>query len=228
MKILVADNDPKTIESVGICLSLRWPHGEMCFPEDRDDLLNLISHEAPDLVVLNSGLYGGSGNSICREIRAFSAVPVIMTIPTDDEEDLIRALDSGADDCMYQPVGAQELLARIIAIFRRTQQLPLVKSFRPFVSGRLYINFDASEVRMGGDQVKLTFTEFEILRCLVNNPKRVMSHSQLACLVWGEEDEGSRNSLKVHIQHLRQKLGESAGQPRYILSERGCGYKFAA
>ena len=92
----------------------------------------------------------------------------------------------------------------------------------------MYINFDANEVRMGGDAVKLTFTEFELLRCLVNNPKRVMSHSQLACLVWGEEDEGSRNSLKVHIQHLWQKLGESAGKPKYILSERGCGYKFAA
>ena len=105
--------------------------------------------------------------------------------------------------------------------------MPLVKSSRPFVSGPLYINFDANEVRMSGNEVKLTFTEFELLRCLVNNPKRIMSHSQLACLVWGEEDEGSRNSLKVHIQHLRQKLGES-GKPRYILSERGCGYKFAA
>ncbi|MFB3119615.1 MAG: response regulator transcription factor [Stenotrophomonas maltophilia] len=228
MKILVADNDPGTIEAVGICLSLRWPHGEMCFPEDREDLLNLISHEALDLVVLNSGLYAGSGYSICREIRAFSAVPVIMTIPTDDEADLIRALDAGADDCMDQPVGAPELLARMVAIFRRTQRLPLVKSSRPFVSGHLYINFDANEVRMDGDEVKLTFTEFELLRCLVNNPKRVMSHSQLACLVWGEEDEGSRNSLKVHIQHLRQKLGESAGKPKYIFSERGCGYKFAA
>ncbi len=70
----------------------------MCFPEDREDLLNLISHEAPDLVVLNSNLYGGSGYSICREIRAFSAVPVIMTIPSDNEIDLFRALDSGADD----------------------------------------------------------------------------------------------------------------------------------
>ena len=177
--------------------------------------------------MLNSGLYGGSGYNICREIRGFSDVPVIMTIPTDDD-DLIRALDADDNDCMDQPVGARELLARMVAIFRRTQRLPLVKSSRPFVSGHLYINFDANEVRMGGDEVKLTFTEFELLRCLVNNPKRVMSHSQLACQVWGEEDEGSRNSLKVHIQHLRQKLGEAAGKPKYILSERGCGYKFAA
>ena len=129
----------QTIEAVGICLSLRWPHGEMYFPEDREDLLNLISHEAPDLLVLNSSLYDGSGYSICQEIRAFSAVPVMMTIPSDNEADLIRALDAGADDCVDQPVSAQELLARMVAIFRRTQRLPLVKSSRPFVSGHLYI-----------------------------------------------------------------------------------------
>jgi DNA-binding response OmpR family regulator len=91
-----------------------------------------------------------------------------------------------------------------------------------------YIDFDTYEVRIDGREVKLTFTEFEILRCLVNNSRRIMSHSQLACLVWGEDGQGSRNVLKMHIQHLRNKLGDTAKPPHYILSERGLGYKFSA
>ena len=228
MKILVADNDPTTIESVGICLSLRWPHGEMLFPESSDDLLRLIEQEAPDLVVLDSRIYQWSGFAICREIRTFSAVPLIMVVPEGVEDELVRALEIGADDCMHKPTRAPELLARMVALLRRTQNLPLVTSTQPYTSGDLFIDFDSEEVRIDGEEVKLTFTEFEILRCLVNNSRRVMSHSQLTTLVWGEEGEGSRNALKVHIQHLRNKLRDTTGRSRYILNERGFGYKFSA
>ena len=228
MKILVADNDPKTIESVGICLSQRWPHGEMLFPESSDDLLRLIELEAPDLVVLDSAIYQGSGCAICREIRTFSAVPLIMVVPGGDDEKLVQALEIGADDCIDKPIRAPELLARMVALLRRTQKLPLVSSAHPYISGDLFIDFDTNQVRIDGEEVKLTFTEFEILRCLVNNSRRVMSHSQLTNLVWGEEGEGSRNALKVHIQHLRNKLGDANGRSGYILNERGLGYKFSA
>ncbi len=228
MKILVADNDPRTIESVGICLSQRWPHGEMLFPENSDDLLRLIEQEAPDLVVLDSQIYQGSGCAICREIRTFSAIPLIMVVPGGDDEKLVRALEIGADDCIDKPIRAPELLARMVALLRRAQKLPLVTSAHPYISGDLFIDFDTNQVRIDGEEVKLTFTEFEILRCLVNNSRRVMSHSQLTNLVWGEEGEGSRNALKVHIQHLRNKLRDTNGRSDYILNERGYGYKFSA
>ncbi|MFQ6029878.1 MAG: response regulator transcription factor [Dehalococcoidia bacterium] len=228
MKFLIADSDPKTLESVGMCCSIRWPHREILSTADAEELLNLVEQEVPDLVLLDSDMPGESGYALCREIRSFSTVPLIMTCSVADEEEVIRALDSGADDCVGKPLRPLELLARIIALLRRTQSLPLVSSAQPFISGDLYIDFDTYEVRIDGDEVRLTFTEFEILRCLVNNSRRVISHSQLACLVWGEDGQGSRNSLKVHIQHLRNKLGESAHDPRYILNERGFGYKFAA
>ena len=228
MKVLIADSDPKTLESVGMCCAIRWPHREILSTADPDELLNLVEQEVPDLVVMDSDLPGESGYALCREIRSFSTVPIIMTCLVGDEGEVIRALDSGADDCVGKPIRPLELLARIIALLRRTQNLPLVSSSQPFISGNLYIDFDTFEVRIDGAEVRLTFNEFEILRCLVNNSRRVISHSQLACLVWGEDGQGSRNSLKVHIQHLRNKLGESAHDPQYILNERGFGYKFAA
>jgi DNA-binding response OmpR family regulator len=228
MKVLVVDSDPKTIESVGRCCSIRWPYRELLSTEDPEEALNIIEQETPDLMVLNTQLPEGCGYALCREIRTFSAVPLIMMAPSIEDDEVIRALEAGADDCVSKTTNPLELLARIVALFRRTQKLPLISSARPFMSGDLYIDFDTHEVKKDGREIKLTLTEFEILRCLVNNHKRVISHSQLAGLIWGEDDPGSRSALKVHIQHLRHKLGESAGQPHYIFNQRGCGYKFAA
>lgn len=227
MRILVADEDAQTFEAVATCCSLRWPHRELLSARDADELVMMVEGEAPDLVVLDSGFSDGSGTAVCREIRTFSAVPLVMLSPP-EEEVMIRALESGADDCLDKPIRPLELLARIVALLRRAQRLPLVTNSQPFISGDLYIDFNTYDVRIDGREVKLTFTEFEILRCLVNNSRRIMSHSQLACLVWGEDGQGSRNALKVHIQHLRNKLGDTAKEPRFILSERGYGYKFLA
>jgi DNA-binding response OmpR family regulator len=228
MKVLVADSDPNTIESLGMCCSIRWPYRELLSTEDPEELLTIIEQEAPDLVVLNTRLPKESGYAVCRGIRTFSEVPLIMIASGEEDGEIIRALESGANDCVTKTVNPLELLALIVALFRRTQRLPLMNSARPFISDDLYIDFDTYEVRKNGQEIKLTLTEFEILRCLVNNPRRVISHSQLACLIWGEGDQGSRSALKVHIQHLRHKLGESAGRPQYILNERSYGYKFAA
>jgi DNA-binding response OmpR family regulator len=228
MKIIVADEAHQTFEAVGTSCSIRWPHRELLSAKDANELLAMIESEAPDLVVLDTQFSAGSGIATCREIRKFSAVPLIVLSPAEEEGVIIRALEAGADDCLDKPIRPLELLARIVALLRRAQRLPLVTNSQPFVTGDLYIDFDTYEVRIDGREVKLTFIEFEILRCLVNNSRRIMSHSQLACLVWGEDGQGSRNALKVHIQHLRNKLGDTAKPPRYILSERGFGYKFSA
>ncbi len=193
-----------------------------------DEVLSAIEREVPDLVIMSSGFSGGQGIATCREVRLFSAVPLIMLSDSGDEKEIIRPLDAGADDCLSKPLRPLELLARMVALLRRAQGLSMVVHSQPFVSEDLYIDFETCEVRIGGREVKLTFTEFEILRYLVDNARRIMSHSQLACLIWGEDGQSSRNALKVHIQHLRNKLGDTARKPRYILNERGYGYKFAA
>lgn len=227
MKILVGDRDPKTIEAVSTCCATRWPHRELLTTEDPDQLLQMIEQEDPDLVVMETELSTELGVDLGREIRNFSAVPLIMIASTGAEREIIEGLDAGADDCMSKPVRPLELQARIVALLRRAQRLPLVSRGQPFMWGDLFIDFDTHEVRIEGNEVKLTDTEFEILRLLVNNPRRVMSHSQLSYLIWGDSGQSSRNALKVHIQHLRNKLGDTGSKPKYIFSQRGLGYKFS-
>lgn len=227
VKIVIADGDPNTLESVGTCCATRWPSRSLLSTVSTDELLSMVEHEAPDLVLLDAELSDRPGYAVCREIRAFSAVPLIVINSSDEEDGIIGALDAGADDCISKPIRPMELQARIMALLRRTQKLPLVGATQPYKSDDLYINFDTYEVVADGEEINLTFTEFEILRCLVNNSGRVISHSQLAWQIWGEDGQCPRNALKVHIQHLRHKLGETAGKPRYIINERGLGYKFS-
>ena len=228
MKILIGDSDPSIVESVGASCASRWPYRDLLSTSSYDELLNMVETESPDLVLLDSELPDTQCEAACREIRAFSAVPLVMITPSHDEYEIVRALDAGADDCVSKPIRPMELVARIVALLRRTQRLPMTGSAQPYLSDDLYVDFDTYEVKVQGQDVKLTFTEFEILKFLVTNPRRVISHSQLGWQIWGEDGECSRNVLKVHIQHLRQKLGESASDPHYIVNERGLGYKFAA
>jgi DNA-binding response OmpR family regulator len=169
-----------------MCCSVRWPYRELLSTKDPEELLTVVEQDDPDLVVLNTQLPTGPSYAVCRRIRTFSAVPLIMIASGQEDGEAIRALEAGADDCVSKTINPLELLARIVALFRRTQWLPLITSARPFISDDLYIHFDAYEVRKDGQEIKLTLTEFEILRCLVNNPRRVISHSQLADPIWGE------------------------------------------
>jgi DNA-binding response OmpR family regulator len=228
VKILIGDRDHRTVEAVSACCANRWPHRELLITEDSEHLMQLIGQEALDLVVMETQLPAEPGINLCREIRNFSAVPLITIASSGAEGEIIRALDSGADDCISKPVRPLELQARIIALLRRAQRRPLVRGGQPFVSGNLFIDFDVFEVRIDGNEVKLTITEFEILRCLVNNPRGVISHAQLSYLISGDSGPVSRNALKVHIQHLRNKLGGTAGKSHHIRNERGLGYRFAA
>jgi DNA-binding response OmpR family regulator len=226
MKILVADSDPECIASIGMCCSTRWPHRELLSSDDPEEVVILVERAAPDVVVLEAGLSNGLGYSICREIRSFSSVPLIITTTSEEESEIIKAVELGADDFVSKPFKPLELLARIIAVVRRAQGLSLLNNTRPLISGDLYIDFDNYEVILNGREVRLTFIEFEILRCLVLNKGKAISPAAITELIWGEDADGSRKALKVHIQHLRQKLGETASNPRHILCQRGVGYRF--
>jgi two-component system KDP operon response regulator KdpE len=228
MRVIIADSLPASAESLAACCAIRWPHREAFFATTPEDFLLQVGTIAPDLAILDSQLAHGQGHAVCREVRRFSAVPLLMVIPTDQEDEVVKALEAGADDCVARPLRPLEVVARLVALLRRTHRLPLVSAGAPFTAGPLLADFDSGEVRVAGQEVKLTSTEFAILKCLVHNPKRIVSNAQLAAVVWGEEAQGSRKALKVHIQHLRQKLGEHPGQPHYIVNERGYGYRFAA
>ena len=179
------------------------------------------------MVILDIGLPDMDGFQVLRGIRLFSQVPVIMLTVRDEDTDIAGCLEMGADDYMVKPFSHIELIARVQAVLRRNQGLPVATEERPFVSGKLSVDFASNEVMVNGKSVKLSATESKLLHHLIRNERRLLSHENLLVKIWGETYHDARDLLRVHIQHLRQKLGDSAESPSIIVTEHGMGYKFA-
>lgn len=226
MKVVVIDDSPDIIEVVSLCFQLRWSGTTVVSASNGNKGLELIEAESPDLVILDIGLPDMDGFQILREIRHFSQVPVIMLTVRDEDTDVVRGLELGADDYVTKPFSHIELMARVQAVLRRVQGLPVTEE-RPFVSGKLSVDFASNEVMVDGKPVKLTATERSLLYHLIKNEGRLLSHENLLRQIWGETYVDARDLLRVHIQHLRQKLGDSIDSPSIIVTEHGMGYKFA-
>jgi len=188
--------------------------------------LELIEAESPNVVILDVGLPDTDGFQVLRELRRFSQVPVIMLTVRGEDTDVVKGLELGADDYITKPFSHIELIARVQAVLRRAQGLPVASEERPFVSGKLSVDFASNEVKVDKKPVKLTSTESRLLYLLIRNEGRLVSHENLLTKVWGEAYTDARDLLRVHIQHLRQKLGDSVESPTIIVTEHGMGYKF--
>ena len=225
MKVVVIDDSPEIIEVVSLCFQLRWSGANVVSAATGAKGLELIEAENPDLIILDVGLPDMDGFQVLREIRRFSQVPVIMLTVRGEDTDVARGLELGADDYVTKPFSHIELIARVQAVLRRVQGLPVTEE-RPFVSGKLSVDFASNEVRIDGKLVKLTSTESKLLYYLIKNEGRLLSHENLLRKIWGETYVDARDLLRVHIQHLRQKLGDSVELPSIIVTEHGMGYKF--
>jgi len=225
MKVAVIDDAPDIVEVVSLCFQLRWSGTTVVSANEGAKGLELIEVESPDVVILDIGLPDMDGFQVLRELRRFSQVPVIMLTVKGEDTDIARGLELGADDYIVKPFSHIELIARVQAVLRRVQGLA-VSEERPFVSGKLSVDFVNNEVRVDGKVVKLTSTESNLLYHLVRNEGRLLSHEKLLRKVWGETYIDARDLLRVHIQHLRQKLGDSVESPSIIVTEHGMGYKF--
>ena len=226
MKVVVIDDSPEIIEVVSLCFQLRWSGTTLVSANEGAKGLELIGAENPDVVILDIGLPDMDGFQVLREIRLFSQVPVIMLTVRGEDTDIARCLEMGADDYMVKPFSHIELIARVQAVLRRVQGLSVITEERPFVSDKLSVDFASNEVIVNGKSVKLTSTESKLLHHLIRNEGRLLSHENLLTRVWGEAYRDARDLLRVHIQHLRQKLGNSAESPTIIVTEHGIGYKF--
>ena len=227
MKVVVVDDAPDIAEVVSLCFQLRWSGAEVLSAGDGRSGIDLIEAESPDIVVLDVNLPDMDGFQILREVRRFSQVPVIMLTVKGADVDIARGLETGADDYMVKPFSHIELIARVEAVMRRSRGIPTVSNEeRPFESGSLSVNFVSNEVRVKGQPVRLTSTEMKLLRHLVRNEGRLLTHDNLLTKVWGDGYQDTRDLLRVHIQHLRQKLGDSVDTPGIIVTEHGMGYKF--
>lgn len=226
MKVLVIEDDPGIIEVVSLCFQLRWSGTTVISASTGNKGLEQVETESPDVVILDIGLPDVDGYQILKEIRRFSDVPVLMLTVRGEDTDVARGLELGADDYITKPFSHIELIARVQAVLRRAQGLPVTDEERPFISGKLSVDFNRNEVMLDGRQVKLTSTERKLLYHLIRNEGRILSHESLLTKVWGDSYVDARDLLRVHIQHLRQKLEDNMETPNIIVTEHGIGYKF--
>jgi len=226
MKVVVIDDSPEIIEVVTLCFQLRWGNTTVLPANDGTKGLELVEKESPDLVILDIGLPDTDGFQVLREIRRFSAVPVIMLTVKSEDTDIAKGLELGADDYVTKPFSHIELLARVQAVMRRARGAPTPAEEQPYTSGKLHVDFARNEVTVDGKPVKLTSTEYKLLYYLIQNEGRLLSHENLLTKGCGEAYRDARDLLRVHIQHLRQKLGDNVESPSIIVTEHGMGYKF--
>ena len=222
-KILVID-DEKAITKL---LSLRLaPRGfEVMTATDGRTGLKLAYEHHPDLVILDIMMPEMDGYEICKRLREMSDVPVLMLTAKGSEEDAIHGFQIGADDYVRKPFSIIELEARIKALIRRSQGKDRDNSF--YDDGNLKIDLYQNHVYLQGEVVRLTPTEFQLLRRLVEDIGRVVSHDELIKAVWGPSYEDALSCLSLYIHYLRDKLEDDPGKPRYIRTKWGQGYWFA-
>lgn len=190
------------------------------------EAMALWQTEDPHLLILDIMMPRMDGLEVCRRVREHSAVPIIVLTALDAESDKVAALDLGADDYLTKPFGVEELLARVRAVLRRTQGevLSLPEGIKQF--GEIDFDLTGHVVRLRGEEVRLSPTEFAFLKQLVTNVNKVVPHRTLLQSIWGPEYSGEAEYLRVYINRLRHKLEADPANPRYLLTEPGVGYRF--
>jgi len=189
---------------------------------DGEKALETIQADRPDVVLLDVSMPGIDGVETCKRIRELSNVPIIMITVRRSEQDKVLAFNAGGDDYLVKPFGTQELLARVRAAVRRAPKAGIP----PFISEHLEIDFEGRRVVSRGEAVHLTPKEFELLKQLVLNRGKAVSHLKLLRRLWGPGHTSDREDLRVYIVHLRRKIEPNPDEPRHILTEPRIGYRF--
>ncbi|MGB6234075.1 MAG: response regulator transcription factor [Candidatus Acidiferrales bacterium] len=220
-KILVVDDAPQVRRVMRATLTAE---GYTIFEaRDGSEALEIFRAKRPDIILLDVNMPGMNGLEACREIRRNSDVPIIMLTVRNAERDKVLALDAGADDYGVKPFGMQELLARIRAALRRTSPQDKVPAI---LSKELSVDFEARRVKVQGREVHLTPKEFELLRQLVANQGKPLTHRRLLQSVWGPDYGNEPEYLRVTINQLRKKIERDPAHPKFILTEPWIGYRF--
>jgi len=221
MKVLIADDDPQILRALRITLTARGY--EVVTAPDGRAALNAAVDEHPDLIVLDLGMPGLTGLEVIEGVRGWSQVPILVVSGRSESWDKVDALDAGADDYVTKPFQADELLARIRALTRRTP----AASDEPSVSfGDVVVDLAARVVTRAGAPVRLTPTEWHLLEVLVRNPDRLVTRETLLTEVWGPQYTTDTGYLRLYLAQLRKKLEPVPSEPRYLVTEAGMGYRF--
>ncbi|MFC1967613.1 response regulator transcription factor [Chloroflexota bacterium] len=222
--VLVVDDDVRMLRMTQRILELE---GYRVVRADKAELaLELFDSGTPDLVLLDIMMPLVDGYALCRRIREFSQVPIIMVTAKSSDEEKVFGLDMGADDYITKPFSAGELAARVRATLRRAA-LSNEYSESSFLSDGLQIDFARYRVALYDEEVKLTATEYKLISCLAQNSGRVLTPEQILKKVWGEGYTDEPHLLQVNVARLRKKLKDDPRNPRYILTRPGIGYMMA-
>ena len=184
-----------------------------------------IAGRRPDVILLDLGLPDSDGVDVLKRLREWSEAPVLVLSVRDDDQSKVAALDAGAEDYVTKPFSTPELLARLRAAQRKTRPEEEISVFK---NGDLIVDLTARVVTRGCDEIKLTATEYALLRLFVRHPGRVLTHRHILREIWGPKSEEHRQYLRVYVTHLRQKIERDPAKPSLIRTEPGIGYRFAA
>ncbi len=188
--------------------------------------IKALENRRPDLLILDLLMPGMGGIDVVRKLRSVSTIPIIVLSAIGEEAQKVQALELGADDYMTKPFGMEELFARIRSLLRRaagaTSAAPV------FVAGDLSVDFDRREVRLDGQPIKLTPTEYDLLKYMIEHAGKVLTHRMLLQEVWGQAYIDQAQYLRVFVGQLRKKIEKHPGRPRFILTDPGVGYRFCS
>jgi two-component system, OmpR family, KDP operon response regulator KdpE len=220
-RILVVDDEPQMLRSLRLILT---GHGyDVTAVATGEEALDEAARHLPDVLLLDLMLPGIDGLEVCRRIRERAAVPIIVLSARGEEQVKVQALDLGADDYLTKPFGSAELLARVRVALRHTAGS---RQDAVFEAGSLRVDFERRRVTVSGAEVSLTPKEYDVLKYLVTNAEKVLTHTLILRAVWGPEYAGETQYLRNVVLSLRRKLEADPANPAYILTEPGIGYRF--
>ncbi|MBL8117515.1 MAG: response regulator transcription factor [Anaerolineae bacterium] len=227
-KILVVDDEPQLRKQLKIGLT---GHGyEVITASNGHEAITLTAQQTPDMIILDISLGSEpNGIEVCRQLREWTKIPIMMLSVHDEEKTKVIALSAGADDYLTKPFGMDEMHARIEAILRRITAEPMEHTRTEIRVGDLYINLVNRQVFVEGEEIHLTPKEYDLLRLLATHPGKMMTHRAILGAVWGPEYGEMDHYVRVFVNQLRKKLRENpARNVRYILNDPGVGYRFVS
>jgi len=224
-RILVVDDEPRMIGFIRMNLELEG--FQVLEASNGLEALEIVRTSLPDLVILDVMMPELDGFETLRILREFSSIPVIMLTAKGEEDDRVYGLELGADDYITKPFSPRELSSRVRAVLRRVET-PISAPEKAIlkIDDRLSIDFNRREVIVAGERIKLRPTEYRLLYHLVENAGWTVPHEQLLAKVWGYEYRDEAHYVRLYVNYLREKIEEDPSNPRYILTERGVGYRF--
>jgi two-component system, OmpR family, response regulator VicR len=224
MKIAIVEDDKSIVNAISIAFEFRWPDADVVTAGTGKEGISLVKVESPNVVILDINLPDISGFEVLKNLRQFTAVPVIILTVRADDSDVLKGLEAGADDYIIKPFNYLTLLARVRAVLRRSEKVPVRDNYNIAMNPRLNIDFVNQKVTVDNHLVKLTPVEYQLLILLVKNKDTVVPYQQIMEEVWGKTLWHDTENLRIYVLRLRQKLNDVP--PNMIINKHGAGYIF--